>query len=144
MAHTHPTAADRLGEMLALTERLERAVTHEAALIARREPLREDGETARLVNSYRTEMARIAAAPHELAAAPESLRAAMKKATLQLYAALDRHAEALAAHKALSEGLVQALAEEVRRAEALQGVYGASGGLAGQTGPSAIAVNQTA
>jgi hypothetical protein len=50
----------------------------------------------------------------------------------------------LAALKVLTEGLVQALAEEAVRIKAGGGAYGADGAAATPQSPIAVALNQTA
>jgi hypothetical protein len=147
MALIADDAADRAQQLLALTKRLIAILREETALIEARNPL-PDGdaaeEKARLVNAYRLEMARIKADPALIEGAPAALSASLRRATVSLNEALAAHALALEAVKSLTEGLVQAIAEEITRCQAGGGAYRADGGLAGASGPTPIALNETA
>lgn len=147
MALIADDAADRAQQLLALTERLIAILKEETALIEARRPLPDRGaaeEKARLVNAYRLEMARIKAEPALIEGAPPALSASLRNATLTLNEALAAHALALEAVKTLTEGLVQAIAEEITRSHTGAGAYRADGGLAGASGPTPIALNETA
>ena len=145
MALIAEDAADRAGQLLALTEELTGLVERETELIRTRQPL-PDGAAAsdkqRLVNAYRLEMARIREDKSLIAGAPEPLRDHLKAATARMQSALALHEAALAAVKAVTEGLVQAMAEEIQRLRAGAG-YGANG-IAAAGGPAPVALNQTA
>jgi len=147
MALIADDAADRAQQLLALTERLTAILLEETALIEARKPL-PDGAAAeekeRLVNAYRLEMARIKAEPALIGAAPEDQRTALKGATHALNEALAAHEMALAAVKTLTEGLVQAMAEEVARLKNGGGSYGATGASAAPSGPVPLTLNRTA
>lgn len=147
MALIADDAADRAQQLLALTERLIVILREETALIEARRPLPDGAaaeEKVRLVNAYRLEMARIKAEPALISSAPAPLTASLRRATETLNAALAAHAIALEAVKTLTEGLVQAIAEEITRRQAGAGAYRADGALAGASGPTPVALNQTA
>jgi hypothetical protein len=141
-------AADRAQQLLALTERLTGLIDAEIVLLDAMKPPPtgpEADEKARLVNIYRHEMARIAQDPSLIASAPAPARAALRTATATLNTALDRHMASITAQKEVSEGLVQAIAEEVGRQRAGPPAYTASGGYRGQAAaPTAVAVNRSA
>ncbi|MGE0046682.1 MAG: flagellar basal body protein [Hyphomonadaceae bacterium] len=147
MALIADNPSDRAQQMLALTERLTETIARETELMRARQPLPE-GEGAeekqRLVNAYRLEMARIRDDRGLIAEAPDALRARLRAATVSLQDALAAHEAALGALKALTEGLVQAMAEEVARLRAGGGSYGASGAMTGTSGPTPVALNETA
>ncbi|MBI1188063.1 MAG: flagellar basal body protein [Alphaproteobacteria bacterium] len=147
MALIADDAADRAGQLLALTERLIAILREETALIEARKPLPNGDaaeEKARLVNAYRLEMARIKAEPALITGAAPTMHAALRRATEALNEALAAHTLALEAVKILSEGLVQAIAEEVARHTTGAGAYGADGAFAGASGPTPVALNKTA
>lgn len=141
------TPADRAEQMLALTERLTLLLDAETQLIqAHLPPLAgaEGEEKARLANLYRQEMARIAEDKSLIAAAPKPLTDKLKAATTRFRAALTTHERALIGVKTITEGLVQAIAEEVRAARAGPAGYGATGGYANAAQSGALAVSKTA
>lgn len=147
MALLADDAADRARQMLALTERLAELIETENAMMRARQPLpagADADEKQRLVNAYRLEMARIKEDRALIAEAPEALRAALRAATARMQAALAEHELALGALKAVTEGLVQAMAEETARLRTGGGFYGANGAPAGQTGPTPVTLNQKA
>lgn len=141
-------AADRAQQLLALTERLTGLIEADIVLLTAMKPPAdgpEADEKARLVNVYRHEMARIAHDPSLIAQAPAAARAALRTATATLNASLDRHMLAITAQKEVSEGLVQAIAEEVGRHRAGPPAYNAAGAYRGAAAaPTAVAVNRSA
>lgn len=147
MALIADDAADRAQQMLSLTERLTHVIESETQRIEARQSL-PDGEAAdeksRLVNAYRLEMARIKDDRTLIADAPDALRTQLRAATQQMQAALQDHERALEAVKTLTEGLVQAMAEEIVRIKTNAGAYGADGSLTGASGPAPVALNRTA
>lgn len=137
---------DRAGQILALTRRLTALIEADIALIAAQKPLTEGeagGEKARLANAYRTEMARIERDPSLLAGLPGDLKAELRAATERMQEALASYAVRLRQAKDLTEGLVQALAEEVRRQRAVQAGYGAGGAYV-DGGAQGVAMNRSA
>lgn len=122
---------DRAMQMLALTETLTQHVEAETRLIDAREPLPEGPmaqEKQRLANAYRLEMARIKQEPSLIDTAPQHLMARLRQATQALQAALNRHTDALAAVKTLSEGLAEVMAQEVHQRRVQARGYGEGGG----------------
>ncbi|MFZ4069655.1 MAG: flagellar basal body protein [Caulobacterales bacterium] len=141
-------ATDRAQQLLALTERLTGLIQAEIVQLDAMKPPPvgpEADEKARLVNIYRHEMVRISQEPALIAAAPAATRAALRKATETLNATLDRHMISLTAQKEVSEGLVQAIAEEVGRHRAGPAAYTAAGSYRGApASATAVAVNRSA
>ena len=124
-------AADRVEQLIALTERLTAAIGRDLADFEARRP--QDAaprveETARLANLYRHESARVRRNPSLIGDAPPAARAELKRATEVFEAMLARHARAVAAAKTVTEGLVQAIAEEIASARAGGAAYGPKGG----------------
>lgn len=147
MALIADNAADRVHQMLALTEQLTRLIEGETELMRARRPLPEGPEAdekQRFVNIYRLEIARIRDDASLIASAPAALRGQLRSAGERLEAALAAHATTLNALKELTEGLVQAMALEVVRIKAAGGAYGADGAAASASGPTPVALNQTA
>lgn len=120
-------AADRVQQLITLTEQLTERLAGEAALFEARRP--QDAaagleETGRLANLYRHESMRIKAAPALVAGAPQAARERLMRVTREFEAMLERHAHALAAAKTVTEGLVQTVAREVASARAAGAGYG--------------------
>lgn len=150
MAVTPPTSADtaeRVDQLILLTERLTDLVAHGAKAFEARRP--QDaatlvGETGQLANLYRHESNRIRGNPALLAGIALEQRARLVRATEAFDAVLARQARAVAAAKTVTEGLVRAIAEEV----AVQRQKGASygpGALPGATAAAtAITLNRRA
>ena len=138
MALLADNAADRAEQLLLVTERLTALIVEETGRIdARQPPLSgvEAEEKQRLANAYRLELARIKQEPTLINTAPPALLARLKERTTQLQSVLDRHELALDAVKAVAEGLVQAMAEEVVRQRGGGGAYGARGHIEASTAP---------
>lgn len=147
MALIADDAADRAEQLLVITERLAAIVAEETRRIDAREPPL-DGEAAdekqRLANAYRLELARIKADRSMIDAAPPALLAQLRTKTEALHAAFDRHELALNAVKMVTEGLVQAMAEEVTRQRLGGANYGAGGALEAPAGPSPAVIDRSA
>ena len=132
--------------LIALTERLTERLQAETLAFAERRP--QDvvaglAETQELASQYRRESAQMKAAPALIAAAPASERMTLIRATERFEAVLSRHARAVEAARVISEGLVQAIAQEVSAARAMGTGYGASGRAAAGDG-RAITFNRSA
>jgi hypothetical protein len=139
-------AADRAEQLLALTQRLGELADIEGAALAAGQPLSGEGagdELRRLANAYRLEMARIREDRSLIADAPRPLRQKLQAETAVLQEKLDVYAAALLAAREVTEGLVQAVAEEVQRARRAPAAYGAHGGYADQ-GVLPVALDQRA
>jgi len=137
---------DRARQLLTLTERLTALVKAECVEIEARRPpapgLAE--ERQKLAGLYRMEMARIAEDRTRIAGVSPALRLELERATTSLMATLDVHSRMVGALKEVTEGLVQAMATEISRVQASAAGYDSGGYRARATGPSAVAVNQSA
>jgi hypothetical protein len=140
-------AADRVEQMIVLTERLAALVMAETARIEARAPtapaeLVEEKE--RLANAYRLELARIKDDPTLVAGAPKPRLDQLLRNTARLQSALADHEVALGAVKFVAEGLVQAMAEEINRQRTQMRPYGSDGAHAGASAPEPVTINRTA
>jgi hypothetical protein len=146
MALLADDAADRADQLIVLSERLAALVEDETRRIEARAPTAEAAlveEKERLANAYRLELARIKQDPGLVSAAPKPLLDKLRLATQRLQAALSEHEIAIGAVKFVSEGLVQAMAEEVHRQRQAARPYGASGAPS-SGGPDPIAIDRSA
>jgi hypothetical protein len=137
----------RAEQLLLLSERLSALIAEDTARIEARQPLLEGAraeEKNRLVNAYRLELTRIKQDPALIEAAPPALLARLREITITLRDALAAHDTALSAVKLISEGLVQAMAEEVVRQRGDRASYGAKGALTAPQGPSAAILDRSA
>jgi hypothetical protein len=122
--HAHDPA-DRVDQLITLTERLTRLMTEDLAeLEARRPSLTRSEELGRLANIYRHESARVRRDPSLIAGAPAPDRARLRAATEAFEATMTRHLQVVEAARALSEGLVRAIAEEIDRSRPRAAGYG--------------------
>ena len=119
-------AADRVDQLLTLTERLTGLLRQDLADMEARRPqsLARAEELGRLANMYRHESARVRRDPSLIADAPAAARAALKRATEAFESTLARHARAIGAAKMLTEGLVRAIAEEMNNSRPGSSAYG--------------------
>ena len=141
----HP--ADRAAQLILATERLTALIDGETARIQARQPLPEGAEAeekSRLANAYRLELARIKQDPDLIREAPAKALDILKQRTLLLHETLARHETALNAVKLLSEGLVQAMAEEIVRQRGGAANYGAKGALATPVAPTSAILDRRA
>ena len=147
MALIADDATDRAEQLLLVTERLQTLVAEETRRIeARLAPLEgaEGEEKARLANAYRLELARIKQDRGLIeGASPETLTK-LRHSTVTLHETLAAHELALAAIKLVTEGLVQAMAEEVARQRLGGSQYSAGGGLASPAGPTPTVLDRSA
>jgi hypothetical protein len=150
MALSAENAADRVDQLILLTERLTALVAEQALAFEQHRP--QDAapmvdETSRLANLYRRESAQVRARPELIAGAPLAERQRLTRATEAFDAVLARQSRALNAAKTVTEGLVRAIAEEVaaqRQRGAADG-YGPSGQLTAKPADgSAITLNRRA
>jgi hypothetical protein len=127
MALAANDAADRVDQMIILTERLTDLIAQQCQCFETHRPqdaARLSEETARLANLYRHESTRVRADPGLVIAAPAELRQRLIRATEAFDAVLHRQGRAVTAARVVTEGLVRAIAEEVAsRREQLSG-YG--------------------
>jgi hypothetical protein len=146
MALLADDATDRAEQVLSLTYRLTELLALEHEALAAGNPLTppaQSEEFQRLANAYRAEMRRIRDDPSLLAPAPLGLRQSLQTATAALQALLDDHVRALTAARSLTEGLLSAIADEVKRTAASGSTYGAQGGYA-RHDPTSLALDKRA
>lgn len=147
MALLADDAADRADQLLVITERLAALVVEETRRIDAREPPlsgADADEKQRLANAYRLELARIKQEPGLINTAPPAVLAQLRVRTTQLQDVLDRHELALDAVRAVAEGLVQAMAEEVVRQRSGGGGYGAGGRVEVSVSPNPAVLDRQA
>ena len=148
MAIAATDAADRVEQLITLTERLTGLIALEAQAFEQRRPqdaARTLAETSKLANLYRHESARVRAHPQLVEGASLAQRTRLVQATEAFDAVLARQGRALAAAKTVTEGLVHAIASEVASQRAGAGSYGPGATTAAPTGSStAITLNRRA
>ncbi len=146
MALAAHDAADRVEQLIILTERLTELVAAQALAFEQQRP--QDAasqleEASRLANLYRHESARVRSDPSLIAAAALPQRTRLVRATEAFDAVLARQGRALAAAKHVTEGLVKAIADEVASQRGRNTTYGPSA--AAPTGSAtAITLNKRA
>lgn len=116
MALAANDAADRVDQLIILTERLTEVVAKQCQSFEQHRP--QDAavlmeEANRLANLYRHESTRVRADPSLVMSAPAEIRQQLIRATEAFDAVLARHGRAVMAAKFVTEGLVRAIAEEV-------------------------------
>jgi hypothetical protein len=148
MALIAADAEDRARQMLAMSERLAHLIADETRLMRQRQPLPVGPlaeEKARLANLYRQEMARIGQNPALIAGLPAPLKDKLKVATATMQRELRAHELELAAAKEVSEGIIQAVAQEANRVRSGPQTYGSGGAIAAPAGANrAVVLNRTA
>ena len=146
MALSASGPADRVEQLIALTERLIELMSRDTADFEARRPQDAAGradETGRLANLYRHESMRVKREPLLIKGAPADRRQRLTELTQQLDAVLRRHALALEAAKTVTEGLVKAIAEEAAAQRQSAAGYG-PGAAPARTTPSPLALNRRA
>jgi hypothetical protein len=147
MALAANDAADRVDQLIILTERLTDAVARQAQCFEAHRPADAGAlmdEVARLANLYRHESARVRADPRLVSGAPADLRLRLIRATEAFDAVLYRHGRAVMAARTVTEGLVRAIAEEVAsQREKLSG-YGPGARAPASAAATAITLNRRA
>jgi len=147
MALLADNPADRVEQLLLVTERLTELVIEETRRIDAREPPLDGAlgdEKQRLANAYRLELARIKDDKTLVEGAPSALLAKLRESTSHLQDMLATHEIALSAVKLITEGMVHAMAEEVARQQGGEAQYGAHGGLAAPAGPRPAVLDRQA
>ncbi|MBY0563447.1 MAG: flagellar basal body protein [Hyphomonadaceae bacterium] len=132
MALLADDARDRVEQLLLVTERLAALIGEETRRIEARQPPLDGADSEernRLANAYRLELTRIKHEPDLIAGAPPQSLALLKTRTEALNAVLADHETALSAIKLVTEGLVQAMADEVARQRNAGQSYGSQGAL---------------
>lgn len=147
MALLADDAKDRVEQLLLATQRLAALIGEETQRIEQRLPPL-DGAAAeeknRLANAYRLELARIKHDRSLIQGAPAALLAQLRETTGELHLTLAAHETALNAVKIVTEGLVQAMAEEVVRQRGGSAGYGAGGAPAAPAGPAPALIDRSA
>ncbi len=147
MALLADDAKDRAEQLLLLTERLTEYIAEETRRIDAREPPLSGApadEKNRMVNAYRLELARIKQDRSLIEGAPAALLDKLKQRTNTLHEHLALHETALGAVKLVTEGLVQAMAEETARQRGGSAGYGARGTIESPSGPIPTIVDRSA
>lgn len=147
MALLADDAKDRAEQLLLLTERLTEYIAEETRRIEAREPPlsgAQADEKNRMVNAYRLELTRIKHDRTLIEGAPAALLDKLKHRTNTLHEHLALHETALGAVKLVTEGLVQAMAEETARQRGGSAGYGARGTIEGPSGPIPTIVDRSA
>jgi hypothetical protein len=148
MALAANDAADRVSQLIVLTERLTTLIAAQALAFEKRRPRDaavDMDETSRLANLYRHESGRVQRDPTLIAGAPLNERARLVRATEAFDAVLARQGRALEASKTVTEGLVKAIAEEVAAQRSAGGSYGPGATpSAGANSATAITLNKRA
>lgn len=141
------TPADRVEQLILLSERLMKAVREEIdALDTKRydDAARLSQEAAPLAALYRRETERAHKQPELIKAAPEARKRVLIQATEQLEAVLDEHAGKIGALRELTEGLVHAIADYVAGERSRLAGYGPGAQNADQYSRSAITLDAQA
>jgi len=147
MAISATDAADRVDQLIVLTERLTELIALDAQAFEQRRPQDAAGnieETSRLANVYRHESARVRANPNLIAGAPLAQRTRLIRATEAFDAVLARQGRALEAAKTVTEGIVKAIADEVASKRATGTGYGHGGAAAPAASATSITLNKRA
>lgn len=137
----------RIGELTALTERLTALIAEQATAFEARRPqdaARNMEETTRLANVYRREAQILRARPSLADRASRAERQALLRATEAFDAVIARHGRALHAAKAITEGLVHAIATEIARQRTANAGYGPAGVKPRDNAATAVTLNRRA
>jgi len=147
MNATPDDAAERVYQMILLTERLTALVAEQAQAFEARRPqdaVIQVEETGRLANLYRHESARIRANPALISAASLAQRTRLRRATEAFDAVLARQARAVGAIKTVTEGLVRTIAEEIASQRQQGATYGPGAQQSAAAAATAITLNKRA
>ena len=138
---------EKVQQLIALTEQLTERMRQDAEAFEARRPFEAAGrieETQRLANLYRHESDRVRQNPSVIAGGSQALRQRLTRASEAFETTLARHGRAVYALKAVTEGVVQAIAEEVARARAATAGYGPGARMTTREAAVAIALNRQA
>ena len=127
MALAASSSAERMEQLILLTERLTGLIAEQLRAFEARRPqdaAQNADETARLANLYRHESLKVKTNPTILDGAPPELKERLIVATRAFDAVLARHGRAVEAAKTITEGLIRAIAEEVHRQRHAVASYG--------------------
>jgi hypothetical protein len=141
------TPQQRVLDLIAMTERLNQLIGDQAKAFEARRP--QDAtpgleETSRLANLYRQETQRVRADPSLIAGAAPEFRARLLRATEAFDVVMARQHRALTAAKTVTEGLVQAIAQEVAAQRSRGASYGPSGARPDTAAVTAVTLNRRA
>lgn len=148
MPEPTPPTDVRLEQLIVLTERLTSLIADQAQAFEARRP--QDAalnmeETSRLANIYRREAEQMRAQPSLFSDAPIKLRYRLIQATEAFDAVIARQGRAIHAAKTITEGLVQAIAQEVATQRTSNAAYGPTGAKPVVPGAAtAVTLNQRA
>ena len=140
-------AAERVDQLIALTERLTHLISQECRAFEARRPFDAAAnidETSRLANLYRHESLRVRQDRSLLEGADLEKRRRLVRSTEAFDAVLARHGRALAAAKTVTEGIVQAVAEEIANQRTTGAGYGPSAAAASKATATAVTLNKRA
>lgn len=143
---TNPTI-ERIEDLIALTERLTSLIAEQALAFEQRRPhdaAKSMEEVSRLANAYRQEAQRARGEAKPFADAPLALRAKLVRATEGFDAVIARQGRALGAAMKVTEGLVQAIAEEVTKQRSAGAGYGPGGMKPPQNAATSVTLNRRA
>ncbi len=146
MALTAGTSAQRMAQLILLTERLTGLIAEQLRAFEACRPQDAAGnaeETARLANLYRHESLKVKSDPSLLEGAPAELREQLVAATQAFDAVLARHGRAVEAAKTITECLIRAIAEEVHRQRNAVASYGPKA-MQAPRAATAVALNRRA
>ena len=146
MALAAPDAPELVEQLITLTERLTALLAEQATAFEARRPQAAAASAARcemLATLYRRESARVRADPKLVAGAPAARRQKLVEATRTFEATLKRHGRAIYAAKTVTEGVMQAIAQEVARKRMPVAGYGPRAQAAARDA-SAITLNRRA
>ena len=146
MAIAADSPADRVEQLITLTERLTVLLGEETRAYEAHRPheaAATTAETVRMANLYRHESMRVKKDRSLIEAVPEPLRRRLMEATQTFEAVLARHARAVEAALAVTEGIVRAVAEEIAATRKSATGYGRRGETA-PAGSAPLALNQKA
>ena len=136
--------AERVQRLIDLTERLSAVIETENELLSTRRP-REIGpcqpEKSRLAAAYAEEIRAVAADRNRYRGAGESLISKLKEITGDFEEKASHQRALIEGVKRVSEGVVKAVAEEVRAAQPRAAGYGQKGPTPAQN-PASIAIDQ--
>ena len=147
MALSALDAADRVEQLIILTERLTELVALEAQAFEQQRPqeaMAHIEETSRLANIYRHESTRVRANPGLVAAAPVDQRNRLIRATEAFDSVLARQGRALDAARTVTEGLVKTIANEVAAQRTTGAGYGLKGAPSAAASATSITLNKRA
>lgn len=147
MALSALDAADRVEQLVILTERLTELVALEAQAFEQQRPqeaMAHIEETSRLANIYRHESARVRANPAMVASAPLDQRNRLIRATEAFDSVLARQGRALDAARTVTEGLVKTIANEVAAQRTTGAGYGLKGAPSAAASATSITLNKRA